>query len=415
MTKSVVAALLILPLFYVGTTFAQTVDELQRKIDSYEEEVRKLDAEIAQYEKELIAIGEKKQTLQNALDALAVSRKQITARINATKKQISATELQIAQLDNHIGITQETIENNTKGLAESMRTLYQTDQAPLIELILEEPSLSVVWNDAEMLSQIQGAVEARIGALKVAKQSLSKNRNESAEKRAKLVRERQSLSAQEHSLIIAEREQKKLIEETKSQESAYQNIIKQKQAEKIAFEATLFDLASQLQYTLDPARVPPAGKGVLRWPLDNVFITQQFGKSSSAKRLYASGTHDGVDFRASIGTPVKAALSGVVLEVNQGAVANCQYGKWILVKHANGLSTLYAHLSDIAVQKGQTVTTHQIIGYAGNTGYSTGPHLHFTVYVSEALNFRPYTCKSGRSTMIPIANPSAYLNPLDYL
>ena len=61
------------------------------------------------------------------------------------------------------------------------------------------------------------------------------------------------------------------------------------------------------------------------------------------------------------------------------------YGKWILIKHENGLSTLYAHLSLIKVNAGETVNTGDIIGYSGNTGYSTGPHLHLTVYATQGV------------------------------
>jgi murein DD-endopeptidase MepM/ murein hydrolase activator NlpD len=86
-----------------------------------------------------------------------------------------------------------------------------------------------------------------------------------------------------------------------------------------------------------------------------------------------------------------------------------------VVQHANGLSTLYAHLSQISVAKGQSVSTGQVVGYSGMTGYATGPHLHFTVYVSSVLTFKQYTCKAGPTVTIPIAPPSGYLNPLSYL
>jgi murein DD-endopeptidase MepM/ murein hydrolase activator NlpD len=104
-----------------------------------------------------------------------------------------------------------------------------------------------------------------------------------------------------------------------------------------------------------------------------------------------------------------------VLAINYGSVRNCQYGKWILIQHPNGLATLYAHLSDISVQKGGTVFTGQVIGFAGDTGYATGPHLHFTVYIAEAVSFKQYTCWNKTVVTIPVAPPNAYLNPLSYL
>ncbi len=394
---------------------AQTPDAIQQKITAQQEEIKKLDAEIAVYEKQLTQIGAQKQTLQNIISGLELSRKQLVTKINATKKQISTTELEIQQLDSDIGDASNSIDANYEALGNIMRSLQEFDTESLLESLLTRQTISELWNQTEAIEQFNGALRERVLSLQQARQSLTTSREKSGTKRAQLVRERQTLSSQEQSLVIAQREQNAILSQTKSQESNYQAILQQKQAEKSVFEATLFALASSLDYALYPSRIPAIGKGVLRWPLDKIFITQQFGKTSSSGRLYASGTHDGVDFRAAIGTPVKASLTGTVVEVNNGAIANCQYGKWIVIRHGNNLSTLYAHLSEVSVTKGSTIATGQVIGYSGNTGYSTGPHLHMTVYVTDALTFKNYNCKNGRSTTIPVANPGAYLNPLNYL
>ncbi|MBI4032847.1 LysM peptidoglycan-binding domain-containing M23 family metallopeptidase [Candidatus Berkelbacteria bacterium] len=85
--------------------------------------------------------------------------------------------------------------------------------------------------------------------------------------------------------------------------------------------------------------------------------------------------HMGIDYRADTGTAVKAAQDGRVVETTGGWAGG--FGISILVDHGGGLNTRYAHLSRIAVSPGQTVSQGQVIGYSGNTGYSTGPHLHF--------------------------------------
>lgn len=416
----------------VGVSFsvatAQSADELRDQMDSYQDEIRKLDTEIAGYEKQISEIGTKKQTLQNALDALTVSRKQITARINATKKQISSTELEIRVLDGKIGAAQSTIESGSGGLSEALRALDEMESASFIELFLSEPSLASVWDKTESLVRFQAAIENRIEQLKGAKQTLSENRDASAAKRAELLRQRQNLAAQEQSLIIAEREQKALVEQTKSQESNYQRLLSDKRDAKAAFEASLQELESKLEFTLNPSTIPTAGKGVLRWPLDNVFITQQFGKTSSSGRLYASGTHNGIDLRASIGTPLRAALGGSVIGTGNTDGGGCySYGKWVLIKHGNGLSTLYAHLSQINVSEGESVPTGQIIGFTGFTGYATGPHLHFSVFASNGVQVKNLgtwykengqkatTACAKKGAVIPVAAPSAYLDPLEYL
>lgn len=86
--------------------------------------------------------------------------------------------------------------------------------------------------------------------------------------------------------------------------------------------------------------------------------------------------HGGIDMAASTGTPVYAALDGTVVEASE----NATYGKYVVVKHHSGYRTLYAHLSRINTRAGRYVYSNTKIGEVGNTGLSTGPHLHFAVY-----------------------------------
>lgn len=85
--------------------------------------------------------------------------------------------------------------------------------------------------------------------------------------------------------------------------------------------------------------------------------------------------HEGVDFAVPLGTRVRAAASGVVLQAEKFA----GYGLTVRLKHADGYETLYAHLQKILVKKGQTVTQGQIIARSGNSGTSSAPHLHYEV------------------------------------
>lgn len=407
----VVASLVAIPFFTSG----QSVDELQEQIDSHSSQIEALNKEIAQYEAQLKTTSAQKQTLQTKIQELDLQRKKLTAQVTVTKNQISSTQKQIQQLSQGIDAAQGSIDNNRAGLAQSLRALNDADQRPLAMSILSASDITEAWQDIDTIATLQEAVRDDIRSLSQQKQNLTDTKTQAEQKRAQLLKQQQTLSSQQGSLDATRRAQNELLAQTKSQESAYQQIIAQKQAEKSKFESALFELASKLEYTLDPSKIPTAGKGVLRWPLDNVFVTQQFGRTSSSGRLYASGTHDGIDLRASIGTPVKAALSGTVYEVNHGAARNCQYGKWVIIKHGNGLATLYAHLSEINVSKGQTVSTGSLIGYSGDTGYATGPHLHFTVYLSDALTFKSYRCNSGVVVSVPIAPLNAYMNPLNYL
>ena len=112
-------------------------------------------------------------------------------------------------------------------------------------------------------------------------------------------------------------------------------------------------------------------------------------------------------------------IDGVVIATGDTdkVCPGASYGRWIMIKHRNGLSTLYGHLELIKVGQGQEVGVGDTIGYSGNTGYSTGPHLHFTVYVSSAVDVKELPSKSCRGAVfrIPVAAANAYLDPQAYL
>lgn len=91
--------------------------------------------------------------------------------------------------------------------------------------------------------------------------------------------------------------------------------------------------------------------------------------------LWASGYHTGVDYAVPTGTPVVAASGGVVTAVNEEG----PYGLQIVLKHSDDLYSQYAHLSSASVSPGQEVTLGELIALSGNTGNSTGPHLHFEI------------------------------------
>lgn len=86
--------------------------------------------------------------------------------------------------------------------------------------------------------------------------------------------------------------------------------------------------------------------------------------------------HNGVDLANRIGTPVVAAMSGTVAMVG----INPTYGRYIILRHADGFQTLYAHLSRVLVSRGRRISQNQVIGKMGTTGYSTGSHLHFSIF-----------------------------------
>jgi murein DD-endopeptidase MepM/ murein hydrolase activator NlpD len=109
------------------------------------------------------------------------------------------------------------------------------------------------------------------------------------------------------------------------------------------------------------------GSGVLQWPLRGVLYAR-FGKKGKEP-------HDGIDLSAPAGLPVKVAAPGLVLFAGDQK----GYGLIVIVEHANGLITLYAHNRDLRVKTGQKVREGQVVATVGDSGRTSGPHLHFEV------------------------------------
>jgi murein DD-endopeptidase MepM/ murein hydrolase activator NlpD len=123
---------------------------------------------------------------------------------------------------------------------------------------------------------------------------------------------------------------------------------------------------------------PAAAKTAASWinPVKKYTLSASFAQAGN---LWSS-THSGQDFAVSSGTPVVAAHAGTVVKAGgNGAGDGPAYGNAVVIKHGNGTYSQYAHLSRIDVRAGQTVGTGQRIALSGNTGNSSGPHLHFEI------------------------------------
>ena len=416
----VVAFLFLLSLFYVAYA-TESVAELKSQISNSQNEIEKIQEEIRKYEEELKAVSSKKKTLKNALYSLELSRKKLQSQISLTEKEIAKLEEQIKELQGGVKAKEEKIKQNKETLAKMIRIANRYEGRSLAEILLSN-NFAQMLNELENIKRLQELINKQNLDLREKKKELQNSAQKLEEAKAKLAKDKKKLESQKYSLDLSVREQKKLIRETQNKESNYQKILAEKRKAQKEFEEQMRSLEAQLKYVLNPNKLPEKGSKVFRYPVDQVWITQYFGNTKFAQSgAYNGQGHNGIDFGVSIGTPVKAVLSGVVVETgNTDAYPGCySYGKWVLLKHGNGLSSLYAHLSDIRVKAGQKVSTGQIIAYSGNSGYSTGPHLHFTVYASDAVKVVPlgqwrktYYCAKAR---VPVAPLNAYMNPLDFL
>ncbi len=403
-------------------TLAQSPAEIEQQIKNHNQEIQKLDKEIAEYQKQLSATSAKKNTLQAKLDELNLSIKKKNAEISQTQNKIDTTKLEIKKLSGNIESAQQSIDVNSEGLGESLRALAVAEDQSLAAQVLSLGAQDV-WDDVVRSQSVQSAVRDNIKSLSQAKQEFTDTKTATEAKQAQLVKQQQTLKTQQGSLNAQKTSQADLLAQTKNQEATYQKIIAQKKMQQQAFEGALNNLQAQLQYAVNPSTITPAGKGVLRYPVDNVIITQYFGNTPFASSgAYGGKGHNGIDFGVPIGTSIKAAASGVVLATgNTDATPGCySFGKWVFLKHPNGLGTMYAHLSSIQVSNGQQVGAGQLLGFSGETGYATGPHLHFGVYVASATQIMRLGDATKATTpcsgvTMPVAPVSGYLNPMNYL
>jgi murein DD-endopeptidase MepM/ murein hydrolase activator NlpD len=401
---------------------ADLIGDLQGKISDSESEIAALEAEIAEYQAELAEIGEEKATLAGAVATLDVTRKKLAADISVTQEKVNRAELNITRLSLDIGDTSRDINEKKEAIAHFIRKIDEVETLSLAELLLSSDSLSRFWDDVETMRRFEENIDENVDELVVFKTDLEYDKAAVEKEQANLIAYRGQLSDQKAIADQNRAEQNALLTQTKNQESLYQSKLSEKTRLKEELEKELQEYESQLQFALDPDSVPTIGSGVLAWPLKDVYITQYFGNTPFAKSgAYGGNSHNGIDLRAAVGTPLYASLSGVVQATgNTDAIPGCySYGKWVLIRHYNGLSTLYAHLSLIKVEKGESLGTGDIIGYSGNTGYSTGPHLHYTVYASDAVEIVRMgdikTRTNCANAYIPVSALSGYMNPLDYL
>jgi len=407
---------------FTQTSSADSVSDLQAQINDRNAKVAALQKEIDQYEAQLTAATKQASTLQGNIKSLDLTKQKLTAEIKSATEQINATNLEINQLSIQIGQQKSEITVDTEAITQALQGLQASDGTSIIETFLGEKNISASLGAIEDLKEFQTTVKSKVETLKSLEQQLEGSVAASQEKQKQLQDLTNQLSDKKAAAQYSQDQKAKLLADTKNKESSYQAIIAQKEAQEATFNQDLVNFQAQLKLKIDPNSIPVAGTTPLAWPLSRVIITQYFGNTSFAQQhsaVYNGHGHDGIDLGAPIGTTIKSAAAGTVQGTGNTDLTcpGASYGKWVLVKHNNGLTTLYGHLSVISVSKGQTVAAGETLGLSGETGYATGPHLHFTVLASqgaEIASFPSKGCKGAIYTM-PVADLQAYLNPLDYL
>ena len=321
-------------------------------------------------------INDKRQemnNLKNELDKIKGQKASTQQQKNLLDQRNSALTEEITLLEQQIDITTRSIAAN-EALEEQQTELFHKQ----VRMEEEQGTLSY-WSVlfkatsfSDLISRIDFINEIARYNKKVIS-DLQEIRQELADDKAALEQQSEELNASKQELEGQISESMKLLAEyikTEEGKQAEYDAIKAEEealddlmaaAEAKARELGLNDIAGTV--------------GGYIWPCNGIrWITSMFGGRQSPGGI-GSTNHKGVDIGTPMGTPVLAAKSGTVT----WASWNGGYGNCIIISHGNGNSTLYGHLSDYNVTTDQQVKQGQVIGYSGNTGNSTGPHLHFGI------------------------------------
>ncbi len=402
-----ITVLLLLVTCYLlpAISWASLIDDLRGEIEQKEQEIKELEEKAAQYREELEGAQERKDTLQNQLSLIESRIKKLRNDIYITSAKIDNASLKIEELSLDIDEKQNEIDKKKDSIAVMIQTLYEYDQESLLELVLMKESFSEFLNQVHYIELLQDNVHKDLLILQDLKKGLEEQKTAVEYQRNELYALNNQLYSQKQIVDSEQQEKKYFLTKTKGEEKQYQSLLDEVLRQQQEIQQEIYELEDKLRATVDPSALPEARPGVLSWPLDGI-LTQSYGITPYSQRLYASGFHNGIDIASSYGEPIRAARDGIVLAI--GSCGRYAYGNWIAIKHDNGLTTFYAHLSGYAPLKvGDSVSRGQIIGYEGSTGYSTGPHLHFGVYVTET-----FRVESRWYGQLPLG---AHLNPLNYL
>jgi murein DD-endopeptidase MepM/ murein hydrolase activator NlpD len=393
--------------FQPSIALALTAEELKAAMDKKTAELEKVNAEIEKTQSTLNATAAYASTLQKQIGTIDKSISQVALNIRSSELTIDKLALQIAGLEDAVTEQERELSNKRGALSETLRQMQEKDNENMLMVFLKSRSLADGLAKSQSILDLNDGLLVAVSEIERIKEQIKQQIEEVSGKKYSKEKESATLKAKKSIIEDQKAERSSILKSTKSQESAYQAMLAEleKQQESIAKEVDAIE--AKLRGEFDQSLIPTPGKGELGYPIASLRMTQGYGNVPGACKYYKSCFHNGVDYGAPIGTPILAAEDGEVIAAST-ATSKLQYGYYVLIKHDNNLTTLYAHMSKIAAIKGTRVQRGEVIGYIGQTGYSFGPHLHFVVYQSATVKLQTL----GSAGLVPLG---VTLNPLNYL
>lgn len=394
----------------VGTSFplvshASIIDDLKQQIAEKQKEIEELQQKNAEYQAQLDQTKQAGSSLRGEIAKINKEITTLTISLNKTQETIYETSIRIEELKGQIGTKEEEIGRAKMQIAHTLRLISMSDEKNVLAVALTSGSFSDIFSQQQYLIGLQREIERNIDNLRAFKNELVSFKQSQEQEKVELNDLHEELESKREIVNDQKDGKQVLLKQTNNKEKEYQRLLADIEKKSANIEKEINTLEAKLRLAIDKEKLT-AGIGLLRWPLDNPRITQGYGKPNWNA---AYDFHNGIDFGAPTGTPIKAALSGRVVGV--GDNGRYAYGKWVAIDHGDkSITTLYGHMSLQKVKVGQEVTTGDLIGYVGSTGYSTGPHLHFTIFASSTYSLLKSASVSG--LLIPVGGT---VNPMDYL
>ena len=391
---------------FVGFTPTTASAVTQSEINDLKSQKAALSEQSASYEATISSLKNKKNAqveLKTALDSkLALTNQQIMN----LEEQIKLHDALIERKTQEVGEAQVTADEQLEKYKKRVRAMEESGRYNYVEVLFGANSigefLSLIDDIGDIMKsdkELEDSYKESVVNLKEAKAEyeevqteLKQNKVECAQLKDQLQVDITQAAAVITSLQADINENASVLSELDSQESALQSQIQAK-VNQLNEQKKAEEEANRNNNNGGSSGGSTTGTGNLVWPSYCTYISSRQGpRVHPITGEYKN--HGGTDIAASYGSAIYAADSGRVVSSSDGW--NGGWGNYVMIDHGNGMQTLYAHMSSRAVSVGQTVSRGQTIGYVGSTGMSTGPHLHFEMYVNGS-RIDPQTKYPGMS------------------
>ena len=378
-TVTLVTSLLCGSIMMATPYWYQAQDEdLTNQLSNIQQQITNEANKKSEAEKTIGTVYEQLHAIQRDLDTATAELKQVQAERIQLDKDITKTEAELKE-------AQARLQSREKVFYKRVRDIYINGRLSYLVVLVGSKDFSDFANRMEMLKRILQSDMDLINTIKSEREEIASKKAKLEEDRAKVL-ELEKVAQEKQNVINQKKaERQAVLERAMNDRDTAERAYNELMASSASITAMLQQRAAERAAAAAAAASQGGGGGGATWVQGSgqlaapvvAPITSDFGwrihPIYGTRRLHA-----GTDFGVDEGTPVHAADGGVVVEA--GWVSG--YGYTVIIDHGNGMSTLYAHNSEVAVSPGQTVSKGQVVSYSGNTGGSTGPHLHFEVRIN---------------------------------